>query len=456
MTAIRAFRRSAVAVLVVVCGSVLPVWGSVSRASAAKATTKEQPYAKIISLAIADIQEFWSTAMPIVYGQRYQHIPVSKIFPYTSKSKIPQCGTKHATYKDVADNAFYCSLGHFFAYDNEVLFPQLYKKFGDFTLAFVFAHEWGHAIQDQVGITGPTIYLEQQADCFAGAWVAHVNSGESSRLSLRPGNLDTALGGFLELRDPPGNDPTAPSAHGSAFDRVGAFQDGFNGGAKVCAGYVDMPPTLVEIPFTSQAEAKSVGNLPFREVIPATFADLDKYWSSLVNGYKPIADFVTFDPKGKLPTCGRDHLSRRAAQDAIYYCSDTNTIVADQHLLPAVYKRSGDFGVAVIIADEWAVAVQGQFGETGTEKALALERVCLAGSWAGSIARGDHNADGRGLTLSSGDLDEVIQSFLIFESPDATRVGTLPTAFESLASFRSGFFNGEQPCVTIDGIDQQG
>ena len=331
---------------------------------------------------------------------------------------------------------------------------SLYKKFGDFTLALALAHEWGHAIQDQTDTSGPTIYMEQQADCFAGAWVAHVDSGESTRLSLRPGNLDTALGGFLELRDPPGNDPTAEGAHGSAFDRIGAFQDGFNGGAKTCAGYVDNPPTLEEIPFTSAEEEASGGNLPFRDVIPLTFDDLDKYWSSLVSDYVPVDDFVTFDPKGTLPVCGPDHFTRKEAEGLIYYCTGTNQIVADKNLLPGVYKQSGDFGVAVIIAAEWAVAIQNQFGETGTEKALALERVCLAGSWAGSVARGDHDADGTGLTLSSGDLDEAIQSFLIFESPTAAEAGTLPTAFESLASFRSGFFNGEQPCVTIDGIDQ--
>jgi predicted metalloprotease len=454
MTAPGALRRRAVIVLVAVGASVL-LPGLVPAAAAEAARTQQQPYAKIISLAIADIQDFWSTTMPDVYGQAYRRIPASRIYPYTSTTKIPQCGTKHATYKDVKGNAFYCSLGAFVAYDDQTLFPDLYKKFGDFTLALALAHEWGHAIQDQTGTSGPTIDMEQQADCFAGAWVAHVDAGESTRLSLQPGNLDTALGGFLELRDPPGNDPTAEGAHGSAFDRIGAFQDGFNGGARACARYVDDPPALVEIPFSSKKEAASRGNLPFRDVVPATLADLDKYWSSLFSNYVAVDGLVTFDPRGKIPSCGPDHFTRAEAQGLIYYCSGTNQIVADKNLLLGVYRKSGDFGVAVIVAIESSVAIQSQFGETGTEKALALERACLAGSWAGSVARGEHDPDGTSFTLSSGDLDEAIQAFLIFEAPDAAKTGTRPTAFESLASFRSGFFDGEQPCVTIDGIDQK-
>ena len=130
---------------------------------------------------------------------------------------MPRCGPGKVSYKDVAANAFYCNAGRFVAYDDENLFPQLDKNFGDFTIALTLAHEWGHAIQDQADVTGPTIGLEQQADCFAGAWVRHVADGETSRLSLREGNLDSGLAGFLTFRDPPGSDPTADGAHGSAL-----------------------------------------------------------------------------------------------------------------------------------------------------------------------------------------------------------------------------------------------
>jgi hypothetical protein len=43
-------------------------------------------------------------------------------------------------------------------------------------------------------------------------------------------DLDTALAGILDLTDTPGTSNIDPNAHGSGFDRVGAFQDGFGNG----------------------------------------------------------------------------------------------------------------------------------------------------------------------------------------------------------------------------------
>ena len=51
----------------------------------------------------------------------------------------------------------------------------LAAEFGASILGVVFAHEYGHVIQARAGVLGrelPTIVSEQQADCFAGAWVA--------------------------------------------------------------------------------------------------------------------------------------------------------------------------------------------------------------------------------------------------------------------------------------------
>ena len=63
------------------------------------------------------------------------------------------------------------------------------------------------------------------------------------------------------------------------------------------------------------------------------------------------------------------------------------------------------------------------------------------------MVRGDH--DPGGLTLSSGDLDEAIQSFLIFAAPVKRNDTTHPTAFENVAAFRTGFFQGESACVAL-------
>ena len=99
----------------------------------------------------------------------------------------------------------------------------------------MLAHEWGHAVQARVGFeTYQTVYLEQQADCFAGAW-ARTSPRATRRLAVGD-DLDTALAGLLQLSDPSGVDGSQDGAHGNGFDRVGAFQDGVEGGAADVCG----------------------------------------------------------------------------------------------------------------------------------------------------------------------------------------------------------------------------
>jgi predicted metalloprotease len=418
-------------------------------AGASEPRAKASAYEETIQLAVDDLQEYWGRELPALYGVDYRRIPDAKIIAYTSTSKIPRCGPGRLRYKDVAANAFYCNAGKFLAYDDERLFPYLDREFGDFTIALTLAHEWGHAVQDQAGLTGPTIALEQQADCFAGAWVRHVDQGASTRLTLNEGNLDTGLAGFLTFRDPPGSDPTADGAHGSAFDRVGAFQEGYDSGPERCADFEGNPPALTDIQFTDQADFDRGGDLPYREVIPLTAEDLDAYWSGLLTDYQSVERISPYNPDTALPVCNGEELPRAQAVNGIAYCGESRTIAYDRRLLPDVYERSGDFGVAVVIAAEWAVAMQQDREVFGDPKAVELQQSCFTGSWAGDVVRGGHNPDGQGLTLSAGDLDEAIQSFLIFRDSDKISAGTGATAFENVDAFRFGFFQGESACVDI-------
>jgi predicted metalloprotease len=418
-------------------------------ATAAPGADPKRPYEQTVHLTVADLQDYWSRELPALYGVRYRRIPASRIIPYTSTSKIPRCGPGRLRYRDVAANAFYCNAGEFLAYDDERLFPVLDEEFGDFTIALTLAHEWGHAVQDQADLSGPTIALEQQADCFAGAWVRNVDTGASTRLTLNPGNLDVGLAGFLTFRDPPGSDPTSPAAHGSAFDRVGAFQEGYDNGPERCADFENDPPTLTDIPFTDPGDFQRGGDLPYRDVIPTTAADLDAYWSALLSDYRSVEHITAFDPDRALPVCKGQKMPRAQAVNGIAYCTENRTIVYDHRLLPDVYQRSGDFGVAVVLGAEWAVAMQQDQDVVGDPKALELQQSCFTGSWAGDIVRGGHNPNGDGLTLSPGDLDEAIQSFLIFRDTDKISAGSGATAFENVDAFRRGFFEGEQSCVEL-------
>ena len=51
---------------------------------------------------------------------------------------------------------------------------------------------------------------------------------------------------MIAVRDPLGTDQFDAGGHGSAFDRVGAFQVGFVEGPARCAGLLDDPLPLVD------------------------------------------------------------------------------------------------------------------------------------------------------------------------------------------------------------------
>jgi predicted metalloprotease len=217
-----------------VAAGVVAAVGAVGAGRAVAQRPAAPPYQRILDAAIEDIQDFWSEQLPAVYGVPYEPLSDDQINSYTSKTdmdSVTECARATGrTYQDFKGNAFHCRLDMTVNYDNEGLFPRLYKQFGAFTLAQVMSHEWGHVIQTQTGTQFPaTVLSETQADCFAGAWVEHVESGDSTTLELDPGDLDKGLAGMLEFRDPPGNDPREKGAHGSGFDRVNAFQQGVEG-----------------------------------------------------------------------------------------------------------------------------------------------------------------------------------------------------------------------------------
>jgi predicted metalloprotease len=430
-----------------------------------------RPYDRVLKTAIADIQDFWATEMPAVYGIEYEPIPNRDIHAYTARTdmeKITECArVTNRTYEDFKGNAFFCPLDSTVGYDNGTLFPRLYKKYDSaFPLAQVIAHEWGHAIQNQTGTEFPlTVLSEQQADCFAGAWVASVEQGGSTTLDLGPGDLDRGLAGMLELRDPPGGDPTAERAHGSGFDRVNAFQEGVEGGVARCAQFTDNPPTVVELPFQSVEDVLQGGNLPFRQVIPTTTEDLDLYWQQFTfggNQYESVSDVISYNPKDRksLPECPSLNLKASEYKGSVFYCEDEDFVAYDRDLVRGVYDEIGDFGVAILIGNAWASAVQSRLGITGESKEIGLQADCFTGAWVGSVpvdqegtvqARGLPNTREASFALSPGDLDEVVQAFLVFADPTEATEAVRGTAFERMEAFRVGFFQDEQACLPLAG-----
>ena len=376
---------------------------------------------RVVASALADLADYWTAVFPELYGQDWQPI-TGGYYPYTSRSKLPPCPGIHG-YADVARNAFYCPAADLVAWDDEQLIPSMQEQFGDFALAIVMAHEVGHAVQARSGFGGTfTVTKEQQADCFAGAWVASVANGHSKRFSVQLEDLDASVAGFLQLRDHPGSNGLEGDAHGSAFDRIGSFQDGFEKGAEACKDYSDqnVAERLVQLPFSSEAEAVNGGNLPWASVLPAVSADLESFWSAVFaqggKAWKPI------DP----------------------------TLRADGTLARQLYDNVGDFAAATILGRAYAAEVQDLLGEGGTPLQQSLQADCLTGSWAASMFLQDRPDSS--LKMSPGDLDKAVMALLVSSDRGADlRSGkaTVGTAFQRIASLRSGFMDGIAECAKI-------
>src|SRR5262249_32694704 len=141
-----------------------------------------------------------------------------------------------------------------------------------------------------------------------------------------PGSLDSALAAYLQrFRDAPGSSPQDASAHGDAFDRVGAFQDGYTSGADKCATYFDSPPLTTEEQFTNRSDAKSGGNLPADEVIPATVDLLNTFYSRVEPNYTPLTidNVYKYDSTAstkQLPKCGGSVPARSRLKNRVFYC----------------------------------------------------------------------------------------------------------------------------------------
>lgn len=405
-------------------------------------------YTSTVKLAIADIQAYWKKTFPKVYGARYDAIPNNRIIAARPGVALPRCQGQKLAYKDAAGNAFYCFRSNFVVYDDAGLFPQLFENFGDFSIALVLAHEWGHAIQDRAGNADqPTIYKELQADCFAGAWVAHVANGGSKLLSLRAGNLDTGLAALLRFRDAPGSSPGNPGAHGDGFDRVSSFQQGFDSGPKECAKYFGTPPAITESStFTTPANAASGGNLPADQVIPSMVQSLNQFYSNVEPNYVKLTidDVKAYDSSGdpkKLPVCGGGHLTRKQAKDRVIFCIPDKYIAFDEPYLQHVYDDIGNFGVGTLFANAWAVYVQTlqRFPGVSTNEPNA---VFGADCYTGGFSRAMFDA---GL-LDPGDLDETIQAFI--DSASAIGVSkNVDLTFARMRAVRDGFFKGYAACA---------
>ena len=121
------------------------------------------------------------------------------------------------------DGLSYCP-GDFTVYLEQSFMDGQLQQFGDFAPALIIAHEIGHHTENILGVNNVfTISQELQADCLAGAWAASAGA----RGLLEAGDLQEGAGSLFSVGDPFGTPWFAPGAHGTAFQRIDAFNRGY-------------------------------------------------------------------------------------------------------------------------------------------------------------------------------------------------------------------------------------
>lgn len=149
-----------------------------------------------------------------------------------------------------AAGPFYCSADSR-VYLDRSFFEDLARRFGapgEFARAYVIAHEIGHHVQNQLGITKKvaqqrarageaqgnalSVLIELQADCFAGVWGHFARQ----RKLLEPGDVESGLAAAAAIgddrlqRQSRGQVSPESFTHGSSAQRVRWFRAGLDSG----------------------------------------------------------------------------------------------------------------------------------------------------------------------------------------------------------------------------------
>ncbi len=438
-------RVAAAAVLLAVGGCTIVVGDGTSPDAATSPSVSASPSTDpntTVTRSLKDVERFWTATFSQISNGRTFTPVQGGYHPYTKTKPPPACGPEQPQYQP---NAFYCPDGDFIAWDAQTLIPQLQQNFGPLLIGVVLAHEYGHAIQTRPGIADqPTVVLEQQADCFAGAWLADVQAGRSTAFGKPTAKeLDNTVAGLLVLRDQPGTSATEQGAHGNAFDRIRALQDGVETGVTTCARYRTDSIPVTEVPFQTQTDAATGGNLSYSDAIADLSADAQAYWRltypQLAPGQSwPDLRVQAFDPQSP-PACAKPDQS---AGEAAFACPAANFVAFDSAQLgPRLYRNLGDNAVGMLIGDLFARTAQDRRGASTQDRAGQLTVDCLAGSWTNSQLQRQPGQDA--LTLSPGDLDEAVGALLAIG-----RAGNEsgPSAFDRIAAYRNGVLNGLTAC----------
>lgn len=194
---------------------------------------------------LAFTEDVWNQQLPNI-GRQYQE-PRMVLFTDAVQSGCGMASAQSGPFYCPADEQIYIDLS---------FYDQLRDRFGapgDFAMAYVLAHEVGHHIQKQLGISEKvarmrqrlsegeynqySVRLELQADFLAGMW-AHYMQGKTinGQAVLERGDIEEALAAANAIGDDrlqkqaQGYVVPESFTHGTSSQRVYWFKKGFDTG----------------------------------------------------------------------------------------------------------------------------------------------------------------------------------------------------------------------------------
>jgi hypothetical protein len=271
-----------------------------------------------------------------------------------------------------------------------------------------------------------------------------VADGKAEHVSLRRPELDGVVRGFLLLRDEVGSDPEDAQAHGSYFDRVSAFYEGFDGGVASCRDDFGADRLFTAAPFSPGEESANQGNAPYGDIVGWIGQTLPAFWGSVFpEAFHKDFEAPKFEPfDTTAPGCGT---AGNQEQD-LGYCQPDGTVYYDeQDLTHPAYDELGDFAVATALSLPYSLAARSEAGLSTDDAAAIRSAVCLTGWYTEQWYSGAF-LDTLPVELSPGDVDEAVQFLLRYGVNPQVFPHTALSGFEMVGAFRSGFLDGGKAC----------
>ncbi len=198
--------------------------------------------ASFVKVVLADTEDVWNDLFPKLVGKPYQE-PQLDLFTGSTDSACGRASAAVGPFYCPGDNKVYLDLGFF------VELQEKFKAPGDFACAYVIAHEVGHHVQNQMGVSDYvtsqqarsneveskrwSVRLELQADFLAGVWAHHA---QKTKQILETGDIGEAVKAAQQIGDDAlqlqSTGRVRPDAftHGSSEQRTKWFKHGLKTG----------------------------------------------------------------------------------------------------------------------------------------------------------------------------------------------------------------------------------